>query len=109
VPEVTLVVTGMYVDRDGDEDIACADLLEARLRGGDPAVDAYAARVRNSDFGRRFAAGGDPSLPAADLDLCAVVDRFAFAMPVRREESGDAVEMLRADVERRPETARFAR
>jgi len=105
VPEVTLVVTGMYIDRDGDEDIACADLLEARLLGGDPEVDQYAARVRDSDFGRRFAAGSDPSLPAADLDLCAVADRFAFAMPVRREEDGDAVEILRADVAPRPGAA----
>lgn len=106
VPEVTLVVTGMYVDRDGDEDIACADLLEARLLGDDPAVDAYAARVRESDFGRRFASGSDPSLPAADLDLCAVADRYAFAMPVRREEGGDAVEILRMAV---PASSRRAR
>jgi 2-phosphosulfolactate phosphatase len=109
VPEVTLVVTGMYVDRDGDEDIACADLLEARLLGGDPAVDPYAARVRDSDFGRRFATGSDPSLPPADLDLCAAADRFAFAMPVRREEDRDAVELLRTDLAPRPGTALSAR
>ena len=49
------------------------------------------------------------SLPAADLDLCAVADRFAFAMPVRREEDGDAVEILRADVAPRPGAARSTR
>ncbi|HET7776152.1 MAG TPA: 2-phosphosulfolactate phosphatase, partial [Azospira sp.] len=30
--QVTLVITGEWTDRDGDEDIACADYLEALLR-----------------------------------------------------------------------------
>lgn len=94
VPGVTLVVTGVWTDRDGDEDIACADLIAARLGGGNPAIEPYAARVRHSDFGRRFAAGTDPSLPPADLDLCATADRYAFAMPVRREPDDQAVEIL---------------
>lgn len=82
--EVCFVITGEWVDRDGDEDIACADYIEALLRGdpADPAV--FARRVRDSDFGRRFLAGTWPNLPLADLDLAAEVDRFDFAMPVRR-------------------------
>ena len=48
----------------------------------------YAARVRGSDFGRRFSAGTDPHLPVADLDCCAAVDRFDFALPIRRTSSG---------------------
>ena len=87
-PSVTLVVTGMWTDRDGDEDHACADLIEALLRGDDPPRAPYAARVRDSDFGRRFSAGADPHLPVADLDCCAAVDRFDFALPIRRTERG---------------------
>jgi 2-phosphosulfolactate phosphatase len=87
-PSVTLVVTGMWTDRDGDEDHACADLIEALLRGDDPPRAPYAARVRESDFGRRFSAGTDPHLPVADLDCCAAVDRFDFALPIRRTERG---------------------
>lgn len=83
-PAVTLVVTGTWSDRDGDEDLACADRIEALLRGDDPDPAQYAARVRASDFGRRFAAGRDPHLPLADLDCCAAVDAFDFAMPVER-------------------------
>lgn len=83
---VVLVTTGEWIDRDGDEDIACADYLEATLRGETPDSAALARRVRHSDFGRRFAAGTDPSLPPADLDLCAITDRFDFAMPVTRED-----------------------
>lgn len=85
VPRVTLVITGEWTDRDGDEDVACADYIEALLRG-EPARPAdFARRVRDSDFGRRFVAGTWPNLPLADLELAAHVDRFDFAMPVARE------------------------
>ena len=83
--EVCFAITGEWVDRDGDEDIACADYIEALLRGDRPDAAHFARRVRDSDFGRRFAAGTSPNLPVADLDIAADVDRFAFAMPVRRE------------------------
>jgi 2-phosphosulfolactate phosphatase len=87
-PSVTLVTTGAWSDRDGDEDHACADLIEALLRGADPPRAAFAERVRQSDFGRRFAAGADPHLPIADLDCCAAVDCFDFAMPMNRLHDG---------------------
>lgn len=87
-PSVSLVVTGVWSDRDGDEDHACADLIEALLRGGDPPRAPYAARVRDADFGRRFSAGTDPHLPVADLDCCAAVDRFDFALPILRTPGG---------------------
>ncbi len=80
VPRVTLVITGEWTDRDGDEDVACADYLEALLQGGDPSPEPFSERVRQSDFGRRFAAGDQPHLPPADLDLCAEADRFDFAL-----------------------------
>ncbi len=95
-PSVTVVVTGTWSDRDGDEDHACADLIEALLHGDDPPRAPYAARVRDSDFGRRFGAGTDPNLPAADLDCCAAVDRFDFALPTRRTQSGLVISHVRA-------------
>lgn len=82
--DVMLLVTGEWVDRDGDEDVACADYLEALLRGDSPDPRQFERRVRDSDFGRRFAAGTNPSLPPADLELCARADRFTFAMPAIR-------------------------
>lgn len=88
--QVTLVTTGEWIDRDGDEDIACADYLEALLSGANPAAEIYQARVRNSDFGRRFLAADNENLPRADLEICASADRFDFAMPVRRQ-NGRAV------------------
>lgn len=83
--EVCFVITGEWVDRDGDEDIACADYIESLLLGHSPAPEAFARRVRDSDFGRRFTAGTSLNLPLADLDLATDADRFAFAMPVRHE------------------------
>lgn len=82
---VALITTGEWIDRDGDEDTACADYLAAGLRGEAIDTAALERRVRESDFGRRFAAGLDPSLPPADLDLCAIANRFDFAMPVTRD------------------------
>lgn len=88
LPSVTFVVTGIWTDRDGDEDHACADLIEALLRGQDPPRAPFAERVRASDFGRRFTAGGDPHLPLADLNLCADVDRYDFAQFVEPVPGG---------------------
>jgi 2-phosphosulfolactate phosphatase len=83
---VTLVVTGNWTDRDGDEDYACADYIGALLRDEAPDPMLFAARVRNCDFGRRFTDPDHPALPAADLDFCAAVDRFDFALQVRRAD-----------------------
>ena len=84
--EVCFVITGEWVDRDGDEDIACADYIESLLRGDQPAAEAFAQRVRDSDFGQRFTAGTWPNLPLADLELAAQPDLYSFAMPVIRED-----------------------
>ncbi len=91
--EVCFVITGEWVDRDGDEDVACADYLEALVNGADPDPAPYAARVRNSDFGRRFLAGTNPSLPASDLELCALADQFDFAL--RAGHRGGRLELQR--------------
>ena len=82
---VCFIITGEWVDRDGDEDVACADYLEALLSGQPADAAIYAQRVRNSDFGRRFTAGTWPNLPLADLELAAEADRYDFAMPVQHE------------------------
>lgn len=93
---IALITTGEWIDRDGDEDIACADYLAAALNGEAIDRDALARRVRDSDFGRRFVAGADPALPPADLELCMQVDRFDFAMPVTRGSHGLVMRPLSA-------------
>jgi 2-phosphosulfolactate phosphatase len=81
---LTLVVTGKWTDRDGDEDDACADYIEALLRDDDAAAAPFQARVRRSDFGRRFTGAPGSVHSAADLECCAAADRFGFALQVAR-------------------------
>ncbi len=88
--DVCFVITGEWDDRDGDEDIACADYMEALIRDESPPPESFAQRVRQSDFGARFAAGTWLNLPIADLEIVAHADRYGFAMPVQ-DESGELV------------------
>jgi 2-phosphosulfolactate phosphatase len=81
---LTLVVTGKWTDRDGDEDAACADYIETLLQDSAAAAAPFEARVRRSDFGRRFTGAPGTAHPAADLEYCAVADRFDFALQVVR-------------------------
>lgn len=83
--DVCFVITGEWVDRDGDEDFACADYIEALIRGEAASPETFIQRVRKSDFGQRFAAGTWPNLPPADLEIAAHADLFDFSMPVQRE------------------------
>ncbi len=85
-PRVTFLMTGIYVDRDGDEDIACAEYLTALLRGQAPDPAPFERRVRESTFGRRFGDPAYPHLSRADMDLCAQADVFDFAMPIVCQE-----------------------
>ena len=94
-PSVTLVVTGMWSDRDGDEDHACADLIEALLRGDDPPRAPYAARVRRLRLRPPLQCRHRPQLPLADLDCCADVDRFDFALSIRRAPGGMVIHRSR--------------
>ena len=77
---VTFVLTGLGDGLQGDEDAACADYLEALLRGRAPEPAPYLARVAASPSGRRFADPAEPDFPAADLDACMQLDRFNFAL-----------------------------
>lgn len=85
---VCFVITGEWDDRDGDEDIACADYIESLLKGESTNPESFARRVRLSDFGTRFASGESPNLPVADLDLASLPDLYNFAMRVQFEEQG---------------------
>lgn len=91
--EVCFVITGEWVDRDGDEDIACADYMEMLLHGKNPDPAQFSTRVFNSDFGRRFLAGNNPNLPQSDLELCAQADRFDFTL--RATHTGGHLQLQR--------------
>ena len=97
VDEVTFVVTGDSLGRNGDEDLACAELIAALLTSGvtgdvpDPAV--FLGRVADSDAGRMFSPEGPDWAPPEDLRLACEVDRFGFALVAEPEGSSGVVEV----------------
>jgi len=93
-PSVTYVITGIYTDRDGDEDAACADYQELLLRGAAPDPAPFLQRVRDSMPGRMFADPACPELPAIDLEYATDLNRFDFAMLVERR---DGLLVMRAE------------
>ena len=95
VDRVTYVITGASHGRDGDEDLACAELIAARVAGDDPDPASYLARVAGSDAGRGFLASDAPDwLPAVDVDLACEVDRFDVALVARPVTELAAVEVV---------------
>jgi 2-phosphosulfolactate phosphatase len=77
---VTFVITGASLGRDGDEDLAAAELIAARFLGEDPDVAPFVARVPASDAGRMFAPDGPDWAPPSDLVHCSEVDRFGHTL-----------------------------
>ena len=81
--EVTFVVSG--APHEGEEDIACAELMAARLEDGAFSIETAIATVRNSRAAHRHLVN-DADFPAEDVACATAVDAFDFAM--RAEWSG---------------------
>jgi 2-phosphosulfolactate phosphatase len=86
-PQVTFVVTGRGENGRGDEDLACAQYLEALLKGERPDPAPWLDRVRNSFDAGFHRDPSQPEFPLSDLDYCTALDAFDFAMPAVREDS----------------------
>jgi 2-phosphosulfolactate phosphatase len=91
---ITLVQTGVFPGGWGDEDIACADLIEAQVYGTDLNIEKIKQRVRESRSGVHYSDPDHSVFPSADLDAALEIDRFDFAMSVDKE---DGVLFLRPD------------
>lgn len=72
------------------EDVACARLLEAYLRGTAAPRDLLAELLASERY-RYLATGAHPGSPATDYTLALATDCFDFAMPVREDELGIAI------------------
>jgi 2-phosphosulfolactate phosphatase len=82
--ELTLIQTGLFPEEGwGDEDVACADLIESRLNGQELDLALISERVRLSRSGLHFD-GTRPDFPASDLAYALQFDRFNFVMRVER-------------------------
>ncbi len=87
---VTFVITGKYPEdpRFGQEDRACADYMAALLRGEMPDPQPYLTWLDDFKAVHRLAEWPEPerSQFMSDLALCTLVDRFPYALEVRRED-----------------------
>lgn len=92
---ITFVITGQ--DSEG-EDQACAEYLEARLRGQSPDPEPYLERVRNANEIRLMPPEIFPYI-ASDIDYCTRLDSCAFAMPILRENGRLVMRPLQPDHE----------
>jgi 2-phosphosulfolactate phosphatase len=82
---VSFVISGLEPDGRGDEDLACSEYIEALLAHKQPDPAPFIQRVIESKNGGLFRALDQPAFPISDLDYCTAVDRFDFALPVKRE------------------------
>ena len=83
--EVTFVITGRFQGR-GDEDLACAEYLEALFKGDQPDTKLFVQRVFDSRDALQHLDPAQTGFPLSDLDYCTQIDRFDFAMPITRED-----------------------
>lgn len=82
---VTFVITGQYRPGHGDEDLACAEFLEALFDGQKPDPQPYIKRVFDSRDAIQHLDPNQTAFPLSDLDLCTYIDVFDFAMLVSKE------------------------
>ena len=85
IDEVTFVITGRFNGR-GDEDLACAEYLEALLRGNRPDTGPLIRRVFASRDALQHLDPAETGFPLSDLAYCTQIDKFDFAMPITRED-----------------------
>ena len=83
---MTFVITGIYPDREGDEDWACAEYLAELVQGKAPHTQPYLQRVYDSTCGGWFTDPEKPGFPRRDIEIATQIDRFDNAMPVIRED-----------------------
>jgi len=83
--DVTFVITGQYAPGHGDEDVACAEYLEALFLGERPYPKPYIDRVYKSRDAIQHLDPNEVRFPLSDLDLCTKIDAFDFYMLVTKE------------------------
>ena len=83
--QVTFVITGRDFGG-GDEDLACADYLEALLRDDSPDPNPLIQRVLSSKDASYHLDPNKLGFPITDLDYCTQIDKFDFAMPITRTD-----------------------
>ena len=88
---VTFVVSGQTSTHDGEEDLACAEYLEALLREKSPDVKPFLECARRSSDAQLHYDPTKPQFLETDILHCTSVDKFNFAMPIEKENGRHAM------------------
>jgi 2-phosphosulfolactate phosphatase len=82
--QVTLVRMGHEARERCVEDDLCAQCLVDLLQGGDPKLSRVRELLRDAPAARKFFDPACDWAPQGDFDICTDVDRFDFALRLRR-------------------------
>jgi 2-phosphosulfolactate phosphatase len=93
--EIGFVVTGVREGRGGEEDIACANYMNALLNGSDPDPEPFLRPVRSCTIEEGIHKPELTKMFNSDVIYCSQVDQFDFAMIVQRQ--ADLLVMERVD------------
>ena len=96
VPEVTFVITGRSYNG-GDEDLACAQYLENLLKSKQPDINPFIKRVLESRDAFPHLDPAQREFPLSDLEYCTQIDKFDFAMPIRRADGNFTMHTVKPD------------
>ncbi len=81
---VSFVITGQSLGRDGEEDLACAEYIQALLDEKTTHLETYISRVMGSSVGQAYQSGQLDYLSEEDIQLSLAVNRFNFCLPVTK-------------------------
>ncbi len=79
---ISFIITGKHKGRDGDEDLACGEFIQALFEEKAPNPDEYTQRVMDSSVGQFFLKGDISYFGREDLALSLMVDAVDFFLPV---------------------------
>lgn len=91
---VSLVCMGLAGKEPTDEDTLCAEYLAALLRGKNPDISQRIARLAETSGRKFFDPAQQDAFPTADFGLCTQLNRFSFALSIRRESDGTRVHRI---------------
>lgn len=83
-PEITFVITGGF---NNEEDLSCAEYLEAKFKGLQVEDQSFIQRVYNSRDAIAHHDEAQPEFPKSDLDYCTRINAFDFALPITRKNN----------------------
>ncbi len=84
--EVSFIITGNSMGRDGDEDLACAEYIAGLVKNKNLQPKRFTDRILDSSVGQSYLKGEMNYLSGEDLSMSAQANLFNFVMVVNKED-----------------------